>query len=652
MEMKKTVIKPQVATNNNAVAKSPIYENKYLIVVLLVALTSIFYSNSLNNDLLNWDDDGYVTRNEDIRSFSAENIKKWFSESYIGIYVPITMVTYAIDYQIWELNPFGYHFGNLFYHILNTLLVFYLFTLIFKKASWAGLAALLFALHPMHVESVAWVSERKDLIFALFFLLSLCVYIKYIEKEKWWLYGASFILFVLSCFSKTTGITLALVICFFDFWYKRKLSLKLILEKLPFFAVLIAFCFVSMRTQSDAMAIGNFQVGIIERVTVVAYSGIYYILKFFVPTHLCFIHPFPLTKTQVIDMPSYYYASYIIYIAILAWLIFDKKQRQNIILSFGFYFATICLTINIVPIGMCIVAERYSYIPYIGLTMMLLFVFQNIKSNGLRKGIALVFLAVCLFFGMQTSERCKDWKTTKSIARDGIKKYPYHFFPYDKLGDEFAKNGAGSEAEIKEAYGYLNKSLEYYPANERTYDNRGKIRGMIGDYNGSIEDFNNALSLYRSKNKIDHDIFAKLFFNRALSKKFIGDYAGSMADLDSSMRYENKKTRECQTLMIECSFHNKEYKRCVDLCDKLLQDTLLSNTYFFKANALFYLGQMGEAINNYTMAIELDDTNNEYFTNRGLVRKYSGRQKEACADFQRAYELGNTSIASELASCK
>lgn len=166
----------------------------------IVLLTLIIYSNSLNNDFLtNWDDKRYVVENNDIKGLSWQNIKNIFSNFYMGNYQPLSVLSYALEYKFFGLNPAAYHTTNLFFHLLNTILVFYFIYLLSYSTISASIVALLFAIHPMHVESVAWIAERKDLMYACFYLGSLICYLYYLKKGYQFKY--LFICFLLFVFS-------------------------------------------------------------------------------------------------------------------------------------------------------------------------------------------------------------------------------------------------------------------------------------------------------------------------------------------------------------------------------------------------------------------------------------------------------------------
>ena len=204
--------------------------NKWLWFALAIVFLSTFaiYFQALNFDLLfSWDDNVYISNNVALKDLHWANIKQFFTEFYAGNYQPITMLMYAIEYKVVANSPMLYHFNNILLHILNTGLVFILIRKISPKNDIAALVtAAFFAIHPMHVESVAWVAERKDVLYSFFFLISLIFYTNYLQSKKTHLLFFSGAFFVLSCFSKSAAVVLPLVMLFGNLNIPDQMSLN------------------------------------------------------------------------------------------------------------------------------------------------------------------------------------------------------------------------------------------------------------------------------------------------------------------------------------------------------------------------------------------------------------------------------------------
>jgi hypothetical protein len=221
-------------------------------LLLIVCITAICLFPMLKNEFTNWDDEFYVNNNMLLRGPDWHGI---FSQSVLGNYHPLTIITLAFNYAISGLDPFSYLLVNYLLHLINTILVFYLIWNISGKNKFiAAFVAIIFGIHPMHVESVAWVAERKDVLYTLFFLLALLKYWKFLltnEKKHFWL---CFLFFVLSLLSKPAAIVLPLVLILFDYWKGRSINLKTITEKIPFLILSLLF---GNNNYKDTIVISN-----------------------------------------------------------------------------------------------------------------------------------------------------------------------------------------------------------------------------------------------------------------------------------------------------------------------------------------------------------------------------------------------------------
>ena len=265
-----------------------------VLLASILLTTCIVYSNSLNNGFVKWDDDKYVSNNADFRQLDGQSILRFFSTSYLRMYQPITMISYALDYKVGKLNALTYHRTNLIFHLLNVLLVFYAILLLTKQPAIAAISALFFGIHPLHVESVAWISGRKDLFYAFFYLGSLIAYISYRKRNNSYkFYFLSILFFLLSLFSKSAAVTLPLVLVLTDYYLSNKLAFKNNLDKIPFFVLSVVFGVVSLLSQRVIGSDWDYVIGytLLDRLFMGAYAFTFYIVKSIFPFGLSAIHP-------------------------------------------------------------------------------------------------------------------------------------------------------------------------------------------------------------------------------------------------------------------------------------------------------------------------------------------------------------------------
>lgn len=263
----------------------------WLFIILLI--TGFVYVNSLNNEFLSgMDDDMYILDNSLLKSF---DLQAHFSEYIAGNYHPLTTLSYSVEYFFFGINKIAFHSTNLLLHLLNTFLVFLFVSALLKNELVALISAGIFALHPMHVESVSWISERKDQLYTLFYLTSLIQYLKYKSLSKMknlLLCGGSF---VLSLLSKSMAVTLPLMLFAIDFYQKPYFTSRSLLFKVPFFGLSILFGIIALKSQSTGNTFYELHLNysIFERASMLCYSVVFYLFKFLFPVNLSVYHFYP-----------------------------------------------------------------------------------------------------------------------------------------------------------------------------------------------------------------------------------------------------------------------------------------------------------------------------------------------------------------------
>src|SRR5687767_14123482 len=313
------------------------YKNTMQLVVVLVILliTYICFSPALTDkkEFTNWDDPGYVVEQPLAKSLSKENINTLFKPSTQVMlnYHPLTMITLAMNYSSSELNAKPYAITNVIIHILNTFLVFYFLYLMSRKKFWVGaLGALWFGIHPMHVESVAWIAERKDVLYCFFFLLSCITYIRYLETRKIALLFAVFVFFVLSCLSKAMAVPLPLVLLLIDFYFQRKINLKVIAEKIPFLAVAVWIGWNATQIQADQAIADYGTFTTLQRLMFASYGFMMYWAKLILPLKLSAFYPYPALGEDG-GIPLIYNVAPLIALAIAAipfWILYKRENKE------------------------------------------------------------------------------------------------------------------------------------------------------------------------------------------------------------------------------------------------------------------------------------------------------------------------------------
>jgi hypothetical protein len=407
-------------------------------IIIAVFLTGLVFLASLNNGWVNWDDDEYVLRNEMVHSLSLEHIGQMFTTAQqVGLYHPLTMLSLAIDHSIWGKEAFGYHLTSLLLHLLNVALVFIFIKKLGLDSKGAFLVALLFGIHPMHVESVCWISARKDVLYVFFLLLALLAYMKYraSQSRKVMFYGFAIFCFIASLLSKSMAFTFPLVLLLLDYYEKRAFSKSLILEKIPFFILAAAALWLAKFGQQDSdsmMAVTSYP--LYKTIFIGSYNVLYYGIKMLVPVHLAAFHPFPFLGK--IELPWYFYASIIPCLALGWWLIRQGKTNRKLVFGMLLFLVSIGPVLQIVPFGKTVSSERYTYLAYVGLFFLLAIAIQWLytwlKSQNKRYTHVLTMLlaAWLILLAFQTWNQSKYWKNGETLWSQVIDRYPEHYWAY------------------------------------------------------------------------------------------------------------------------------------------------------------------------------------------------------------------------------
>ncbi len=466
---------------------------QFFIVAGIAVLTYLCYQSCLENKLTNWDDLGYIINNSLIKDTGPDAIKNIFSLEHpvMGNYHPLTILPYYFEYQHYGLQPWIYHFDSVLLQILCTITVYFFVKVLTKRTIAATVVALLFGLHPMHVESVAWAAGRKDIIYGIFFVLCCAWYVFYLrstgsKKIAW--YISILVFFTLSLLSKAVAVTLPVTLFLIDYFEgrnlfitqifpsanntnipvpegKKQLNYWILLDKLPLLALAYQFGNIATHMQEKIGATKlDVQFSFLERFALGCYALCSYLWKAVVPTGLSNFYPYPLKVAGA--LPSVYFVYPVIIIGLIVALILLARKNKVILFGVGFFMINIVLLLQFIPVGGAIMSDRYGYIPYIGLFFIAgwyiseyFVVRENLKSSkksigeDIEKHLSAVKVAstggstgkillggmiiYCLVLGFLTSERCKDWYDSVSLWRDDIEKHPEAPVGYFYLGQEY-----------------------------------------------------------------------------------------------------------------------------------------------------------------------------------------------------------------------
>jgi len=572
-------------------------KKKIILSIVLISLISfIAFIPSLRNGFTHWDDDILVTENMRIRELSWHNMAHFFTSYYISTYIPLTLLSFAIEYQVAELNPRVYHTTNVVLHMFNCLLVFCLIYLLSKNIGVSLLVALFFGLHPLRVESVAWVTERKDVLFSLFFLATLIFYLLYHMTSKVRNYCLALVMFVLSVLSKGMAITLPFVLLLLDYYTKRRFTRKLIFEKIPFFAVALIFGLLAVFAQFPSIARRTESlVSFPNTIFIAGHNLLFYLLKLALPVKLSALYPYPNLSGSA--LPWLFYISPLIVIVLIMIVIYGNRRSRKILFGSAFFLLNIVTVIGIIPLaGDAIAADRYTYIPSIGILFIVAagfyYLYKNIHAGFKKHFLLLIMIAVLGIFSILTWQRCKVWKDDMSLWQDALSNYP----------SSVAYNGRGlAFYEIKQydaAVSDFIQALKLDPGFATAYYNRGNAYDARKDYGKAIADYSKAIG-YKPE-------YAKAYNNRGLIYGRVGEFKKAVHDFTQAVRI----------------------------------DPSYAKAYNNRGMMYGRLGESDQAISDFTHAVRIDPNYAKAYYNRAITYFVTGEYSKALEDVNRSKELG------------
>lgn len=449
----------------------------------LMALTGVLFSPILGNQFTNWDDQFYVVENTIL---PGPDWKRLFSEPVVSNYHPLTILTLALNYQLSGLEPFSYFLVNGLLHVANTGLVFYLTWLLAGRQRWVALfVAAVFSLHPMHVESVAWISERKDVLYAFFYLIGLIAYWRYLSSRRRSAYGWTLLAFVLSLLSKPAAVAFPLTLLTLDYWHGRSFRQRqLWLEKAPFFALALVMGIITVLIQSKKAMASIEMYSLVDRFFFGCYTILAYVGRFFWPWPLSPFHPYP--PANALGWPIYIAP---VLLMAAAGAIGHFRRYRALVFGALFYLANIILVAQFVSIGNTLLAERYTYVPYIGIAFTLAMLIAHQLPVSLRKPVGWAVLAIAIVgYGWLTRQYLKTWRDTESLWETAIRHAPKATVPRSNRAHHYYQlallpENAGRMAELmKKAAEDCDAALAVNPNHKASLDIRILVHVRLGEF--------------------------------------------------------------------------------------------------------------------------------------------------------------------------
>lgn len=475
------------------------------ICILLVLLTSAVFWGITGNGFINYDDIQYIQDNRHVNTgLTKANVVWAFTSIHASNWHPLTWLSHMVDVELFGLNPHGHHFMGLLFHAANTSLLLLLLVRLTGVTWRSAMVAALFAIHPLHVESVAWAAERKDLLSTNFGFISMLFYVSYVKQKRLAHYFAALFCFTLGLMSKPMLVTLPFILLLLDYWplcrfggdrmephgeqdglLERESCLRLVFEKVPFFVLSAVSCVITFYAQRSGGAMASLTDNPLSKrlaSALVAYLG--YLGKTFWPHDLAVLYPLPhsVPLWQPVGAVS-------VLLVITALALAVRRQHPFVVVGWLWFIGTLVPVIGLVQVGLQSMADRYMYVPIIGILVMLVWGISDLTEKWpYRRTVLTSAASVAIFICAVVSwQQVRFWNTSRTLFSN-LAVTNSSFMTHYLLGIT-----AYDEGKTVEAIAEYKKALALNPDYVDAHVNLGIVLGSIGNLNEAVRHFNIAL---------------------------------------------------------------------------------------------------------------------------------------------------------------
>jgi tetratricopeptide (TPR) repeat protein len=647
-----------------------------VLVCLFLALTTLaVYWQVRNYDFVNIDDGSYVYENRHVQSgLALENAIWSFTAIHASNWHPLTSLSHMLDCQLFGMNPGWHHLINLFLHILNTLLLFIVFRKMTGNLWQSAFVAALFAIHPLHVESVAWISERKDVLSTFFWLLTMWSYAWYVEHQRIDRYLLVFLFFILGLMSKPMLVTLPFVLILLDFWPLNRIQIeqadssgstkqwpilrRIVLEKIPFLAIVLISSVITFLVQKHSGAVNSLDMApLFSRIANALVSYVGYIGKMVWPSSMAVLYPFPHM------IPWWKVAGagfFLISISLLA--IRGMKQRPYLAVGWFWYIGTLVPVIGLVKVGNHSMADRYTYIPFIGLFIIIAWgISEFVKRWRLVKTFLPVMAAAILFIFMAvTFYQVQYWENSIALFEHTLEVTSNNSIAHNNLGNALEKQGR-----VEEAIKHYMEALRVNPYSAEAHNNLGIALQAQGRVEEAIKHYMEALRVKPDDakahcnlgNAIKNQDRVEEAIKHYLEALRINPYSAEAHNnlgfaLQGQGRVEEAIKHYMEALRIKpdyakahCNLGNalKQQDRVEEAIKHYLEAVRIKPDYaeahYNLGIALQVQGRVEEALMHYLEALRVNPYSAEAHNNLGFALQGQGRVEEAIKHYMEALRL-------------
>jgi Flp pilus assembly protein TadD len=590
---------------------------KSIICLFLTLATLAVFWQVRHHDFINLDDPLYVSKNLHVQQgLNGKSVLWAFTNGHAGFWIPLTWISFMLDFELWGLNPGGYHLTNLIFHIANTLLLFLLFRKMTQQTWQSAFVAALFALHPLRVETVAWVTERKYVLSTFFWILTMWTYGRYTERPGPFRYLLALLTFASSLMANQIAVTLPFVLLLMDCWplgrfqpglildesyldvrkpkdpKKERMSVfRLIWEKAPFFFLAAVFSIVAFLTQRKVGAtLSVDSLPIATRISNALVSYVTYICKMIWPSKLAVFYPHPGGSLPMWQVTG----AALLLLGISIGVIRTLRRRPYLTVGWFWYLGTLVPVIGLVQVGDQAMADRFTYIPLIGLFIMIVWGVSEflLKRRHLEIPAFIVAALVLAVLCIRSWHQVQYWRNSVTLFDHTLKVTTQNSLIHTSLGNVLTQQG-----KYDLAMAHLTKAVQLKPEHPSAHINLAVALMQLGKLEEAITHYTKALQLDPENSVVYSNLGNALAAQGRLDEAIINFSQALRIDPDNAMAHNNL------------------------------------------ANALVMKKRYDQAIKHYYRAVEIRPDYADAHNNLGIVLAHEGRLDEAIIHFSEAVWL-------------
>jgi tetratricopeptide (TPR) repeat protein len=598
------------------------------IYFTLAVSTLLVFWQVRNFDFIDYDDNVYVYENQHVLNGLTEDGTIWaFTTGNASNWHPLIWLSLMLDCQLFGPGPGGFHLVNILLHIVNILL---LFTVLKKMtgALWqSAFVAALFALHPMHVESVAWIAERKDVLSTFFWMLTLLAYFVYVSRPSVFRYIVTLAAFALGLMAKPMLVTLPFVLLLLDYWpLERKISWRLLVEKIPFFVLAVISSVITFLVQRSAGAVSDINViSLNYRITNVFLSYAQYIGKMFWPQNLAVFYPLHAAAS----FPFWQVAMYaLLLLGISVFVVYLGRNRRYLMVGWFWFVGTLIPVIGIVQVGAQAYADRYTYVPYIGLFIMLAWYLPQLLSKWAQRKIAfgLSMILILTTLGICASRQVSYWKNSVTLFSHALAATQNNYIAYHNLG--FAYNDLGRQTEAIDAY---KNAIRIRPDYAEAHYNLGIAYGRLGRHQEALDAYKQAICIKPN--------YADAHYGLGFEYGSLGRGTESIDAYKQTIKIKPDYVKAYYSLGTVYGSLGR-YQETIDACKQAIRiKPDYAEAHYNIGVACYKLGRGTEAIDAYKQAIGIKPDYAEAYYGLGAVYKSLSRYQDTVEAYKQAIRI-------------